>query len=61
MEQLDVLLGRRGGDGEDRCGEMRRKVHPKTQVPNPGTWGTLRAILNCAPEKSYPVRSAESL
>ena len=29
---------------------MRRKVHPKTQVPNPGAWGTRRAILNCEPE-----------
>jgi len=38
-----------------------REINPKTQVPNTGTWGTLRVILICEREKSSPIRSTESL
>ena len=32
------------GDDADRCGEAKRKLNPKTQVPKTGTWGTLRVF-----------------
>ena len=28
-------------------GRRRKRVHHKTQVPNPRTWGTLRALYRC--------------